>query len=223
MDQILTELQSVPGVIGAFVFHSQNGVKLRALPEVFKEAKLVKMGKSLVKIYAAGCMGVSELSEVSLYYEESIVIVRRISTREFLIVLLDPGANLNLVSMSLNLTVEELKTVPEKPVEVNAPGPPVQVEPPLPITRNNGYKAEEMLQSGPMAESLRSMQLSLAKVMGPIARVIFRDALTEWLKNGSPSFENVAVLIDVLEKEINDPEKFQDYRKRIAAYLVSHN
>lgn len=223
MDQILNELKSVPGVIGAFVFHTQTGVKSKALPEIFRETKLVKMGKSLVKIYAAGCMGVSELSELSLFYEESIVIVRRISTREFLIVLLDPSANLNLVTMSLALTVDELKTAPEKQPAIMVSAPVNKEGPALPAGGDNGFRAEEMLNRGPMADSLRSMQLSLAKVMGPIAKVIFRDALNEWGKSGQPSFATIAVLIDILQKEINDPEKFQDYRQRIAAYLVSQN
>lgn len=224
MDQILNELQSVPGVIGAFVFHTKTGILSKALPAVFKEAKLIRIGKSLVKIYAAGCMGTSELSEISLFYEESIVIVRRISTREFFIVLLDPSANLNLVAMSLNLTIDELQSATEKD-PVSAVLMPVEktVEAVPQSNGNNGFSPEGLLQNGSMAESLQKMQLSLAKVMGPIAKVIFRDALNEWIKAGKPSAATFTELIEILQTEINDPEKFRDYRQRIAAYLVSAN
>ncbi|MFZ5572680.1 MAG: hypothetical protein ACOZF0_19960 [Thermodesulfobacteriota bacterium] len=221
MDQILNELQAVPGVIGAFVFHTQNGILHKELPSVFKDAKLLKIGKSLVKIYAAGCMGTSELSEISIFYEESILVVRRKSSREFLVVLLDLSANLSLVSMSLNLIMDEWAAIPEKEPLQQPERKPVAVV--QQSADNNGYTPEGMLQSGPLAESLQNMQLSLAKVVGPIAKVIFRDALNDWIKTGTPSIGTVADLIDILQKEINDPEKFREYRQRIAAYLVTAN
>ncbi|MBW1894792.1 MAG: hypothetical protein JRI91_14010, partial [Deltaproteobacteria bacterium] len=45
------------------------------MPAVFKDGKLVRIAKSLIKIFSAGDKGFSDLAEVSLYYEESIVII----------------------------------------------------------------------------------------------------------------------------------------------------
>ena len=51
MDQIFKELTSVPGVIGAFIYNRGSGIQEKNMPAVFKDGKLARIAKSLIKIF----------------------------------------------------------------------------------------------------------------------------------------------------------------------------
>lgn len=218
MEQILEELSTVPGVNGAFVFHAMDGIVARSLPAVFKDQNLIQIGKSLAKIHFAGTMSVKALSEVTLFYEESIVIVRQLIENCFLVVLFDPSHSFNLLTMSLNLIQNDLSDTIMRQKAAND------------AVKNNSahmpedsYTVEELLHSSPMAATLQEMRLALARVMGPISKVIFTNALNEWAVNGRPGIASISALVAILEKEIDDPELFGQYQARIAKRVIMDN
>ncbi len=210
MKQVIEELKAIPGVVGGCIFDSRKGIIANNLPPIFKEAKLSNIGKLLSKMYASGKNNFSDITEISLYYEESVVIVREASANMFLIAICDPSVNLNLLSMSLNLIMDDfgsLSGIDMRPVE--SPEPPAE----------KIFTADELLQSGPMANDLNGMKSALAKVMGPMAKIIFIEALEEWLKRDTPSYASLENLIAILDKEINDEDKAAYYRELILPYL----
>ena len=85
MKQVIEELKAIPGVVGGCIFDSRKGIIANNLPPIFKEAKLSNIGKLLSKMYASGKNNFSDITEISLYYEESVVIVREASANMFLI------------------------------------------------------------------------------------------------------------------------------------------
>ncbi len=222
MEQILSELKTVTGVIGAYIYNAREGVSAKNVPAVFKDTKLAKMGRLLIKIYSAGQMSFSNLSEASLFYEESIVTIREIGNEFYLIVLFDPSAKITMLTMAINLVMEELSQgISEKVKSDNIE--PVTDQDVLPEINNEKLQPEELLNSGPMAGSLQGMQSALAKVMGPIAKIIFMDALKEWIIVDQPDFSSISNLVNILRKEINDPEKFNIYQKKITQYIWVDN
>ena len=84
-------------------------------------------------------------------------------------------------------------------------------------------RPDDLLNAGPMAGSLQGMQTSLAKVIGPIAKVVFIEALEQWIDTDKPGFSTLSNLVKILRKEINDPEKFNAYQKRIMQYIWVDN
>lgn len=212
MKQVLEEVKAIPGVVGGFVFNSRKGVAANNLPPVFKEAKLLNIGKMLSKMYLSGKTNFSDITEISLYYEESIVIVREAAPELFLIVISDPSVNLNLLTMSLNLIMDDFNTLTELDLG------PIQGEKAASAPKKT-VTAEEVLQSGPMSGDLNSMRAALAKVMGPMAKIIFTDALNEWLQSDTPSYAALEHLVVILEREINDSDKSAYYRELILPYL----
>lgn len=211
MDRVIEELKSVPNVMGCYVFNSKAGIVANNLPPVFKTTKLTDMGKMLVSMYNTGRVNFSDISEICLCYQESAIIVRESSGNNFLIAICDSSVNFNLLTMSVNLVMKELSDLDEDDVDF------IEAEE-IPGT-NRAMTAEELLKSGPMAESLNGMRTSLAKVMGPIARIIFVDALNEWLNSNKPSFSTMSNLIDILCREINNPEKVRYFIKLIIPYV----
>lgn len=223
MDHILQELNTVPGIIGSLVFNEKQGIYKRQLPGIFKNAKLKHLGRSLVKMYSASRMSVEGVTEISLCYEEAVIVFRQIYEGNYLIVLSDPSANLNLMAMSLNLVMDELKGEIQQLEPVGEDEMPEEPSSADSTSGNRGYKADEMLTSGPMAPSLQAMQKSLAKVVGPIARVMFREALDDWVKTVPPSRGTLSVLVEFLRTEIDNPDQFEAYRSRIDSFIADKN
>jgi hypothetical protein len=210
MNAALEEIKTIPGVLGGLLYHPQKGVLESDLPAVFKEPKLLKMGRILVKMYSSGRSNFSDLSELSIYYEESLVIIRELKDAVFLIIVGAPDLNMNLLTMTLNLLMEELDShsAPSAPPPSRARAKPKQ-----------GPLADALLERGPMAESLKAMQSELAKVVGPMSKIIFMDALNRWIDSTTPSPGTYPALVDILADEIDDPEKMAYYQQLIAPYL----
>ena len=111
MQRILKELKTIKGGIGVYVYHAKNGIMAKNVPAVFKNPKLIQMGRTLIKIYSAGHMSFSDLSEASLFYEEAIVTIREIDEKYYLVVLFDPSAKINMLTMGINLVMDELSDI----------------------------------------------------------------------------------------------------------------
>ncbi len=219
MDQIFKELTSAPGVIGAFIYNRDSGIQKKNMPAVFKDGKLARIAKSLIKIFSTGDKGFSDLAEVSLYYEESIVIIHEPVDKYYLIVFCDTESKLNRLKRPINQIKDDLKQAIENRQKIKRVKPVSVVETSRLNSGNNGLQAEVLLNSSPMSKSLQAMQVSLAKVMGPVAKIIFIDALNNWMETHQPSFASIPSLIDILGNEINDTVKFKDYRGGIVPYI----
>jgi len=219
MDQIFKELTSAPGVIGAFIYNRDSGIQEKNMPAVFKDGKLIRIAKSLIKIFSAGEKGFSDLAEVSLYYEESIVIIHEPVDRHYLIVFCDTKSKLNLLKRPINQIKDDLKQAIETLPEIKKNKPVTAVKTSSVNLYNNKFQAEVLLNSSPMSKSLQVMRVSLVKVMGPVAKIIFIDALNNWMETDQPSFASIPSLIDILGNEINDTAKFKDYRGGIVPYI----
>jgi len=84
---------------------------------------------------------------------------------------------------------------------------------------NPAIDSERLMISGSMAKVLQELQFTLAKVIGPIAKIIFMDSLKEWIATDHPDLSTIPNLVDIVCREINDPEKFNIYRKKITPHV----
>ena len=108
MNTVLDEIKTIPGIIGGFVFGVTHGIQMNNLPPVFKETNLNKIGKVLDKIYRSSKAGSPDITELSLYYEESTIIVRPLGKTAYLIIMSEPSLNQNLITMSMNMVADEI-------------------------------------------------------------------------------------------------------------------
>ena len=108
MQQLIDDLKSIPGVIGAYVFRSNDGVRCSNLPSIFKSDRIADMTKSLIKIHSAGKQNFPDLVEVFINYEESMLFCRQFNSSDYVIAICDPGMNLGVLAMSLNMALEEV-------------------------------------------------------------------------------------------------------------------
>jgi hypothetical protein len=229
MQQLIDDLKSIPGVIGGYIYRSNGGVLFSNLPSLFKPERIAEITKSLVKIHGAGKQNFPDLIEVFINYEESMLFCRQFNTSDYVIALCDPGMNLNVLAMSLNLALEEVAgksdeeqsptamandeavevpTMPPPQEETSAPGPATSA-------------ASSLYESGPLAQPLQEMSKMLAKVLGPMAVIVFEDTVAKWANDRTPSPSELPQLVESLCREIDDSEKAKRYQELVHSCLPS--
>ncbi|MEA3363785.1 MAG: hypothetical protein U9Q61_11030 [Thermodesulfobacteriota bacterium] len=203
MIQLIDELKVIPGVVGACIVNFQDGLKVTNLPAIFKPERLLVVGKHLLELYSAGRASFSDLTDITLNYDESVIVARELEKGSLVFVICDPTFNHNLMTMSLNLLQEEYKlgnfATAESPV-----GTPAQ--PQADVT-------------GEIQDLLEEMKGALSKILGPMAGFVFDEVAEEWIEQGASGFSRIEVLIDLLNQEISDQDKINSYRQLISPAL----
>lgn len=214
MLQMLDDLKAIPGVVGASVYSSADGLLTTNLPGIFKPERLNVVGKHLTKLYSAGRLSFTDLTDVTLNYDESVVVARELDKQMLVFAFCDPSFNHNLLSMSLNLMQEEYQagSLQSKPASAGSSSTAV------PATAVAG-KAE--ILEGSFATLLDRMRERLSKVLGPMAGFIFNESLEKWQQGGAES-SRLDELISALNQEIADDEKILRYQQLIEPDLQAY-
>jgi hypothetical protein len=217
MDQVFDEITGIPGVLGIFVFSPPDKVLANTLTNRFDGPSLINTGKILLKIHSATRMNIPDVSEVLLFYKEALLLVKEITDKVFLVVMCEVSTNPSLVTMAIGISLEELKAwvqgqhpAPHQPEAEAKPAPAPPAKKPTP---------EELMESGPLADTLSDMQTALAKVMGPMASIIFMEAQSQWINGCIPSEATLVELVRILTKEIKDPERIKRFREFVSPHL----
>ncbi len=206
MKQAIDELKAIPGVVGACLFSAQEGLLQSNLPGIFKDDKLEAVGKQLTKLLAAGRMSFDDLNDISLHYDESVVIAREMRKGLTVFAICDPSFNHNLLTMSLNLLQEEMRDQPQPAAQPAAE--PVSSQPPE--VESSSSTVDEPLMT--------ELQAALSKVLGPMAAIIFDEIRQDWLGQGGASAK-VETLLEMIRREIGDPEKIATFDSLVAPLL----
>ncbi len=210
MMNLIDELKVIPGVTGACIFNSQEGLKVTNLPAIFKPDRLNIVGRHLAKLYSAGRMSFDDLTDITLHYDESVIIARELEKNTLVFAICDPSFNHNLLTMSFNLLQEEFKngSFSSGPASDGAAQPSEAKAP------SSGSDT-----SGHLKNLLEEMKASLAKVLGPMAEFVFDEVAEEWMEQGPADFSRIEDLIEKINQEIGDQGKVDDYRLQISPLL----
>ena len=211
MIHLIDELKVISGVIGACIVDSREGLRVTNLPAIFKPERLNLVGKHLLKLYSAGRMSFDDLTDITLHYDESVVVARELEKGTLLFAICDPTFNQNLLTMSFNLLQEEFNlgnfaeaTTKTSQAEEEEPEAPT-----------------ETAISKPLQELFDEMKGTLGKILGPMASFIFDEVVENWVEQGAPAFSRIEELIEQLNQEIADQEKIDTYRQLISPALKS--
>jgi predicted regulator of Ras-like GTPase activity (Roadblock/LC7/MglB family) len=209
MKQLIDELKAIPGVVGACVYSSREGLQETNLPGIFRADRLAAVGKQLTKLYTAGRMSFDDLTDVSLHYDESVVVARELQKNLLIFAICDPSFNHNLLSMSFNLLQEEFQ---------NGQFGQAEVAEPLPSTSAPAVAASASQLDARQSDLLEQMKGKLGRVLGPMAGYIFAEVVEVWERQGA-SAERLDSLLELIDKEIADEDKSATYRRLIAPEL----
>ena len=208
MTNLIDELKAIPGVIGASIVAADEGLKATNLPNFFKPERLVLVGNHLHKLYTAGQLSFSDLTDITMNFDESVVVARALDENIILFVICDPNFNNNLLNMSLNLLQDEFKAQ-NFGTTTAAPQAPAAVS------------AEAQASTDPNLDELFSiMEKALGKILGPMAEFIFAEVVEKWTANGVANASRIDELIKLINQEIIDLDKIENYREIIAPALT---
>lgn len=210
MEMVLEDIKCMPGVSCVFCFDTRSGIVARISAPEFSDEKLSSVGRTLAKIFSGGQQLFDDLQSVQLSMERWSLFIVRVAETLYLTIIHEHSLNPNLLRMTLAHAVKELATA------VNAP---VAEPTPMPQDKANtgSEKVRQTLLTGPFPRVLAVMENSLAKVMGPMASIIFKDTLEEWTESiDEPNRKTLEKLAKMLSSEIGDPEKVEAYEKLIA-------
>ena len=208
MQQLIDELKAIPGLVGACIYSSRDGLQETNLPGIFKADRLGAVGKQLAKLYSAGRMSFDDLTDVSLHYDESVVVARELQQGLLIFAICDPSFNHNLLTMSFNLLQEEFRN--GECAKAVTPG----TAPALSVPAERVTPAFDSSQLG----QLENMKGKLGRVLGPMAGFIFDEVAEVWAQQGA-AVDKIGAFLDLLDREIADAEKSATYRQLIAADL----
>ncbi len=211
MINLIDELKAIPGVIGASIVAADEGLKATNLPNFFKPERLVLVGNHLLKLYAAGQLSFNDLTDITMNFDESVVVARALDKNIILFVICDPNFNNNLLNMSLNLLQDEFKAQNISTLSTASPTPaPAAATAP----------AEAQASSDTNLDDLFSvMEKGLGKILGPMAEFIFAEVVEKWTANGVANGSRIDELIKLLNQEIIDLDKIEHYREIISPAL----
>ena len=212
MLHLIDELKVIPGVMGACIVNSQAGLQVTNLPAVFRPERLALVGKHLLRLYSVGRMNFDDLTDITLNYDESVVVARELEKNTLIFAICDPTFNQNLLTMSFNLLLEEFKlgNFTETVAETATPAEAESAIPSLSIEREI---------SGPLQNLLAEMKALLGEILGPMAGFVFDEVKDDWVEQGAPDFSRIEELIEHLNQEIDDQGKIGKYRQLISSAI----
>ena len=214
METILSQINSVPGMIGSMVCDDQGHLLARVFPPSF-DAKVLK---EAVSVFTDNLPGLRGLTDDIVMFDfrclNGRIIIRPVA-KGYLILLCSSAVNLQFLTISMNVAVKKLEKL-----DGTLPGSPEQDAPhPVASAPAGTRSPEELLESGPLSSTLQAMRMSLAKVLGPMARIIFMECVEKWLAANLPSKATLPHLVTIIAKEIDDRDKSARYREMVA-YLM---
>ena len=219
MINLIDELKVIPGIVGACIV-STEGLQATNLPAMFKPERLSLVGNHLLALSASGRNSFSDLTDMTLNYDESVVVARELVEGTILFAICDPTFNYNLLTMSFNLLQEEFKGGNFSAPVAAAPAVAEPVVTEQPVVADPTPPAAGQI-SAPLQDLLDDMKSLLSKILGPMAGFVFDDVVEEWQAQGAADFSRIEGLISGINREIDDQEKIDHYRSLIAPLLKS--
>ena len=75
------------------------------------------------------------------------------------------------------------------------------------------------LKEDGLDERLQGMQTCLARVIGPIAKIVFQDALYQWDQHTTTDSKDYTLLKKMMLNQIDDPEHKQKLEELLTDYI----
>ena len=213
MEEVLKQIKTVPGTLGCMVYDDQGHLVSHLFPGIFDQKMLSKAVATVsenlpgLKDYTGG------VRMIDFRFQNGRVVVKPVDGG-CLVILCEGAVNLQSLMISLNIAVKQveknLKTVSTKAQQAAV----------VPKTMPTSTASpQDLIEKGPLASYLQGMQATLAKFLGPIAKVIFLECVERWLQDHQPVKATLPQLVDFVAAEIGDPAKTADFRQRVSSFL----
>lgn len=213
MEEFLRQIKTVPGTLGCMVYDDQGHLVSHVFPSIFDQ----KMLSAAVATVSENLPGLKDYTGgvrmIDFRFQNGRIVIKPVDGG-CLVILCEGTVNLQSLIISMNLAVKQV----EKSLKTAGP---VSQQAPVAATTSSSSKAspQDLIDKGPLASYLQEMQTTLAKFMGPMAKVIFLECVEKWLQDHQPVKASLLQLVDIVAAEIGDPAKTSEYRQRVSKLL----
>jgi len=230
MHDLLQEVKILPSVIGTFVYVDKNDTVYPDLPKLFHGKDLSQIGRSITKVFKLNDKNRQSVNTLEMFYNESLIHIKQIDTDSCLVVICEPSANLPLVNMTTSMLVADLKSEVAKAKQLPkatesasaAPAFSAQKTQPSQTTKLGPQKSidiEQLMNEGPMAEIFKHYQNALARAIGPIGKMVMKEVVEKWAKEGECSPARFNKLTNMLCEEIGNTNLEAEFRSEVKSFL----
>ncbi len=186
-------IASLPEVDGGFLYDTTRGIYSNQTAGTIDDSSLLQVSTKLSKIVSMLAVHFHDTGGIRVTFKDLILYGLMFKENNWLFLLhhpsLSPGMVKMTVQMALNIKVEE---EPQPP-----PAAKIKKESLLEVLMNDESE---------LKNPLITIQSELANHIGPVAELVFIDAIDEWSEVSPPSLETLPELLDILDKEIDDED-----------------
>lgn len=207
MQQILDQISSTPGVLGACVCSSKQGILASNLPDSFKMQAQQKISSILQRIFKLNEVIKLDVNALEIQYDEALLVVKKICSNAALMIFCEPDANVHMLNMTTGVLADDLQEI------ISDCESPVKAEPAAPEAPRT---PAEVLQ-GPLAAEMTAIKRALAQQIGPVAGKTLEKHLTDWLEQGAPERERLTELTQALAGEIDSTAGRKDFLSQVGS------
>jgi len=208
MKNLLEEIKTSPGVLGACVYSTKKGIVGSNLPATFNSEQQQRITSILHRVFRLNDSAKLDVNAYEIQYDEALLMARRLDNEATLVVVCAPDVNVPLVSMACGMQNAELleAIAAHQGNTTPAPTAPTAAEPaPAQAPQTKQTPAEVL--NGPLADKLAGIKRALAKCIGPVAGMALDGALKTWLEKGEPTADRLTDLAELLLPEIDDDDE----------------
>ena len=213
MEEALKQIKTVPGTLGCMVYDAQDHLVSHVFPSIFDH----KMLSAAVATVSENLPGLKDYTGgvrmIDFRFQNGRIVVKPVDGG-CLVILCEGTVNLQSLIISLNLAVKQV----EKNLKTATPSAQQAAAVPRASSGSNA-SPQDLIDKGPLASYLQGMQTTLAKFLGPMAKIIFLECVEKWLQGHQPVKATLPELVDIVAAEIGDPVKVSEYRQKVSTFL----
>ncbi len=215
MDPLLQEITMLPGVLGCFVYNTEQQIVCSKMPPIFRENSMKSIGSLLSRTVQIGSMAMLSLKGIEMKYNESLLIIKPLPKEALLILVCEPSANKSLISMTTGILAEDIAKALANSAKIQKIAPQAKKAQQTQKHQKQVKQEKEAAIDAKLAPILEQVKDALAMAIGPIAGPVMKDNIEIWAKQKSPSLSNLPALTILLCQEINDEKLEKEFMATI--------
>ncbi len=198
-------IESLPEIQGGFLYSPDRGIYSNQATGIADDIALQNVSIKLSKIVSMMIIHFHDTEGIRVTFKDLVLYGIMIEDNDWIFLLYQPSLSYSMIKMTVQMALNIKTEEPERTEQVSPP-----------VTEK--FDIESLMGPGSeLGPPLITIQEELATHIGPVAELVFLDAVEAWSKE-SPSKEALPALISSLEIEIDDEDAAKLFMENLQLY-----
>lgn len=217
MKQVLNKFVTTKGVLGAYILTPEKGIFESKMPSKLNKESLLQIGRNLSELTALASSDFSDHEEISFFFDKAALRIQEVDKGYHFIAMFFPHMDRDNLRKASDIFISEFNQALSNPPTLSLVKPSGNGQ----GRKAGGQSAEDLMSSDALAGPLDIMQSALFKVVGPMAKIVFLDALEQWMTLDTPCMDSLPLLTDIVSEEIGDTDLANGFKGRLPSFCCS--